>query len=401
MYSHHPTHTSSSLTASKKRDETITNKVSRIAHGLAKKYGSELPSRTVPGGATLVDRANTYSVVTPVPPTQSNTGGIYQDGTDFSYFIQAQLGSSATPMYMLIDTGASTTWVMGSSCKSAACTSHNNFGSADSTTFKNTGTSFSVGYGSGDVSGDMITDSMKVAGLSVTYSFGLANETSSQFTQFPFDGILGLSMGAEPNFLASLKKAKVVAANIFAVTLSRSTDGTNQGEISFGATDPSKYTGAISYTAVGTSGSWAVPMDDITVGGKSLGIKKEAYIDTGTTFAFGPPADVAALYKLIPNSKSADNGVTWTVPCDPKISIAFSFSGTSYTLSAADFLSAPHSDGTCTGNIYGMEVVAGAWLLGDVFLKNVYTVFDLDQSRIGKGQSTILEPFFVDANCFP
>lgn len=334
-------------------------------------------------------------MVAPATPTQSNSGGIYQDGTDYSYFIQAQLGSRATPMYMLIDTGASTTWVMGSGCKSAACTTHNSFGSADSTTFKDTGTSFSVGYGSGDVSGDLIEDSMKVAGLSVTYSFGLANETSSQFTQFPFDGILGLSMGAEPNFLASLKKAKVVDSNIFAVSLSRSSDGTNEGEISFGAANPSKYTGAISYTALSTKDSWAIPMGDVTVSGKSIGItSKPAYIDTGTTFAFGPPADVTALYKTIPNSKSTDNGVTWTVPCDYTISIAFTFSGKSYALSAKDFLS-PRSDGTCTGNIYGMEVVTGAWLLGDVFLKNVYTVFDLDQSRIGKKNlSTTLEPAF-------
>jgi hypothetical protein len=37
----------------------------------------------------------------------------------------------------------------------------------------------------------------------------------------------------------------------------------------------------------------------------------------------------------------------------------------------------------CISNIYGHEVVQDAWLLGDLFLKNVYTVFDAEEKRIG------------------
>ncbi|KAI0137291.1 aspartic peptidase domain-containing protein [Xylariales sp. AK1849] len=369
-----------------KKDESITNKVSRIAHDLARKYGSELPSRTTAEDATLVDRENKYSVVSPTPPTQSDSAGVYQDGTDFSYFIQADLGSAATPMYMLIDTGASTTWVMGSGCTSDACTTHNTFGPEDSKTLQDTGTPFSVEYGSGDVSGHVITDSMKVAGMSVTYSFGLTNVTSSQFTSFPFDGILGLSRSGSgnPNFLDALKDAKLINTNVFAVSLARNSDGGNDGEISFGAIDKAKYTGDVTYTSTTDSASWVIPMDDVTVGGKSAGVKDTpAYIDTGTTYAFAPPADVAAMYKMIPDSESSDDGVTWTMPCDTTASVAFTFSGQSFTLSSKDFLSAPGADNRCTGNIFGMDVVSGAWLLGDMFLKNVYTVFDLDGSRIG------------------
>ncbi|KAK9417508.1 putative Peptidase A1 domain-containing protein [Seiridium unicorne] len=367
--------------AGSSKEEDISKRVTRIAHNLARKYGSELPSRTVHEDASLVDRANTYSVVTPVTPTQSNSAGIYQDGTDYSYFIQAHIGSAATPMYMLIDTGASTTWVMGSGCTSDACTKHNTFGSEDSKTLKDTGKSFSVEYGSGDVSGHYVDDTMKVAGFSVPYEFGLANVTSSQFSSFPFDGILGLARNSG-NFNDALKEADAISANIFAVSLSRNSDGTDDGEISFGGVNTAKYTGDITYSSTTDDSSWSIAMDDVSVGGTSAGVKgRTAYIDTGTTYAFAPPADVKALYKLIPDSQSSD-GVTYTFPCDTTAKVALTFSGTSYSINAKDF-GTSGSDNKCTGNIFGMEVVSGSWLLGDMFLKNVYSVFDIDGERIG------------------
>ncbi|KAH6656757.1 aspartic peptidase domain-containing protein, partial [Truncatella angustata] len=304
------------------------------------------------------------------------------DGTDYSYFIQAQLGSAGTPMYMLIDTGASTTWVMGTGCTSDACTKHSTYGPGDSKTLKDTGKSFSVEYGSGDVSGHYVDDTMAVAGLSVPYEFGLANVTSSQFSSFPFDGILGLARNSG-NFNDALKQAKVIDANIFAVSLSRTADGANDGEISFGAIDTSKYTGDITYTSTTDDVSWSIAMDDVSAGGESAGVKgREAYIDTGTTYAFAPPDDVKAMYALIPDSKSSD-GVTWTIPCDSTAKIAFTFSGATYSVNAKDFIGASTSNNRCIGNIFGMEVVSGSWLLGDVFLKNVYSVFDIDGKRIG------------------
>lgn len=362
--------------------DMVSKRIPQIAQNLARKYGSELPSRTTHEDATLVDRGNTYTVATPVTPSQSNTAGVYQDGTDYSYFIKAEIGSEATPMYMLIDTGASTTWVMSSDCKSDPCTRHNTYGSEDSKTLTDSGKSFSVEYGSGEVSGHYVDDTMNVAGLSVQYEFGLANVTSSQFASFPFEGILGLARNSG-NFNDALKKAKVIDANIFAVSLSRAADGTNDGEISFGALDPSKYTGDITYTSTTDDTSWSIIMDDVTVGGKSSGNSgKTAYIDTGTTYAFGPPDDVAAVYKLIPDSKS-DDGVTYTFPCDTTAQLGYTFSGKSFTVSAKDFIGASGDDNMCTGNLFGMEVVEGAWLLGDMFLKNVYSVFDIDGKRIG------------------
>ncbi|KAI1418119.1 acid protease [Hypoxylon sp. FL1857] len=364
--------------------ENLADKVSRAVNHLATKYGTKVPNRsTTNEDSALTNRDNDYTVVSAANPSASNAVGIDQDGTDYSYFIEANFGSEKKPMYMLVDTGASTTWVMGSGCTSSACTKHNTFGPNDSKTYNDTGSNYSVEYGSGDVSGHVVSDTISIAGLEVTMPFGVANVTSDQFSQFPFEGILGLSM--TPNtWLTYVRDAKLIQANVFGVALSRNSDGANNGEIAFGAPNKAKFKGDVSYTPIQSGNSWAIPMDDVLYDGHSAGVKNRlAYIDTGTTFAFGPPEDVAALYKLVPNSKSTDNGQTYSVPCNSNASVSFSFSGQSWTASAKDFTSAPNSAGTCFGNIYGMEFVSGAWLLGDMFLKNVYTVFDVDQKRIG------------------
>jgi hypothetical protein len=349
----------------------------------------------------LDKRGNKYSVVTPLPPTGTNSAGVFQDGTDFAYFVQAGVGSSGTPLYMLLDTGAGTTWVMGSNCQTAACNMHNTFGSADSKTYKPTSNSFEISYGSGSVSGMLAQDTIALAGVKLSMQFGVANVTSDDFEHFPFDGILGLSMSKSmtDNFVDVIKATKALGSNVFAVSLNRNSDGPDNGEITFGGIDQSKFTGVVTYTSVSSSadGDWAIPMDDIAYDGKKAGIKgRSAYIDTGTSFMFGPPADVAAIYKLIPGASTSDQ-VTYTVPCQANTSLAVSFSGVTYTISPKDWILGPSSSGSCTGNIFGHEVVQGSWLLGDSFLKNVYAIFDVDNNRIGFASRSAVAPGSVTA----
>ncbi|KAI2468247.1 acid protease [Annulohypoxylon bovei var. microspora] len=364
--------------------EVLTDKITRVIHSLASKYGSKVPTRSTSyEDAALLNRDNDYNVVSAVKPTASNAVGIDQDGTDYSYFIEANFGSEGKTMYMLVDTGASTTWVMGSGCTSSACTKHNTFGPNDSKTYNDTGDNYSVEYGSGEVSGHYVSDAISIAGLQVTMPFGVANVTSDQFAQFPFEGILGLSM--TPNtWLTYVRDAKLIQSNIFGIALARNSDGANDGEIAFGGPNTAKFKGDISYTSIQSGNSWAIPMDDVLYDGNSANVKgRLAYIDTGTTFVFGPPDDVKALYKLVPGSKTTDNGQTYSVPCNSNASVSFTFSGQTWKASSKDFTSSPNSAGTCFGNVYGMEFVPGAWLLGDMFLKNVYSVFDVDQKQIG------------------
>lgn len=111
---------------------------------MSKKYqrGSPVQEENAPG--LVVKRTNTYSIMAAAAPTQASSAGIDQDGTDFSYFAQVQLGSSNTPVYLLLDTGADSSWVMGSSCGAGPCLIHDLYNPATSTTYTPLGQSFSV-----------------------------------------------------------------------------------------------------------------------------------------------------------------------------------------------------------------------------------------------------------------
>ena len=289
-------------------------------------------------------------------------------------------------MYMLLDSGAGTTWVTGSTCKSLACTMHNSYGPEDSTTLKVDSKPFKVSYGSGKVSGHLATDTISVAGISVEMTFGITEETSDDFTHYPFDGILGLATGkgATDNFMDVLMKTKSIGANVFGISIGRNSDGVNNGQITFGGVEKSKYVGDISYTAVSAKGvgDWSIPMDNFGYDGQASDIAgRLAYIDTGTSYMFGPKDDVAALHKVIPGAFSKDGGVSYVVPCSSNKPLTIAFSGVTYELSPEDWMTKVKEG--CVSNIIGHEVIKGSWLLGALLLKNVYSVFDAAEKRIG------------------
>lgn len=340
----------------------------------------------MPESNILVRRQNQYDILEAVDTDEENAAPIDQDGTDYSYFVEVRLGSGGKELHMLIDTGAGSTWVMGSDCTTEACDLHESFGPDDSDSFEDNGEDFTISYGTGRVQGTLATDTISLAGMNLSYTFGVASETSDDFVNFAFDGILGLSMndGANDNFLQSIADADLVDTNIFGVSLHRASDGTNDGEIKFGGTNSDKYTGEISYTSTNRdNGDWAIEIEDMAYDGQAAGVGGvSAYIDTGTTFIFGPKSLVKALHGVIPGAESAD-GVSYKVPCDSDSPLTFTFSGVDYVVSPADWISPENNAGKCTSNIYGQEVVSGSWLLGAAFIKNVYAVFDKDKKRIG------------------
>ncbi|KAJ4144640.1 hypothetical protein LMH87_003515 [Akanthomyces muscarius] len=394
FYPYEPKWLKESLESEAKRAASVDNSEGlafdirqRGGRPVASQEAARLAAKYDTHGA-LARRKNAYAVTTATNPTTSDAAGINQDGTDYSYFIQVGLGSKGAKVYMLVDTGAGSSWVMGSDCTSDACAKHDTFGSSQSDSLTISDKDFSVAYGSGKVKGKLATDTISVAGMSMKYQFGLASTTSDDFKDFAFDGILGLSMGsgASANFLSTLGSSGAVKSTVFGVALSRAADGGTSGEIKFGGTNSAKYTGDITYTSVASkSGDWAINLDDMSFNGKKAGVGgKLAYIDTGTTYIFGPSSITDKLHAVIDGASK--QGSYYSVPCDSTTPITITFSGVDYHIPAKDWIAPKDSSGNCFSNIYGQEVVKDSWLMGATFLKNVYAIFDKDGSRIGFAQ---------------
>ncbi|KAF2002698.1 acid protease [Amniculicola lignicola CBS 123094] len=308
--------------------------------------------------------------------------------------VAVKFGESEEEYHLLLDSAASNTWVMGEGCKSAACGTHNTFGPADSGTLKVQDTTFSIIYGTGSVSGILATDTLHISTLTSTLSFGLATNVSDEFRSYPMDGILGIGRGdtspgtiESPQVMDVLKTSNAIGAKLYGIHLSRAKDGLNDGELNLGEPNTERYDGDLNFlkTVPNTNGFWEIEVEDAGVEGSMLGVSgRTAILDSGTSFILMPELDAVALHKLIPGY--TQNGETFTIPCTTKTALVLAFNSQKYTILPTDYIGGTVSNGNCGSNIIGRRTFGEKqWLVGDVFLKNVYSVFDFENSQVGLG----------------
>lgn len=208
------------------------------------------------------------------------------------------------------------------------------------------------------------------------------------------DGILGLGRGdtidgtvEAPSLLDVFYSSKLIAAKLYGVHLSRASDGTNDGELNFGEPNQQRYSGDLNWldTVENDRGFWEVQIAGAGADSTSSGVKgRTGVLDTGTSLMLMPPDDAVAMHKLIEGS--TQSGETFTVPCDTKTEMQITFGSTTYNISTADWVGGTLPAGGCKSNIIGRQTFNETqWLLGDVFLKNVYSVFDFDNAKVGFG----------------
>jgi hypothetical protein len=247
---------------------------------------------------------------------------------------------------------------------------------------------FSISYGTGSVSGTLASDTFHIGPLSPSLTFGLATTVSAEFSSYPMDGILGIGRGpGSPLLLDTLSSSKLISAKQYGIHLSRATDGVADGELNIGELNKDRFSGDINYIKAvdTTTGFWELPIDDAGLDNKALSLTgRTAIIDTGTSFILTPPSDAQALHKNIPGYKQ--DGETFSVPCDTRAVMQFTFNKIVYNISTADWRGGKLDSGLCRSNIVGRQTFGEKqWLVGDVFLKNVYTVLDAEQGRVGFG----------------
>ncbi|KAJ7728564.1 aspartic peptidase domain-containing protein [Mycena olivaceomarginata] len=113
--------------------------------------------------------------------------------------------------------------------------------------------------------------------------------------------------------------------------------------------------------------SGELPGAKVKIGSTTAISNLKTIIDSGTTIAYGPPADVKEIFAQVESSAL----FFYSYPCDSPPEISFNWGA----LAARDFGLGTH-----------------VFLLGDTYMKNQYNVFDFDQEAVGFAQLSLAEP---------
>uniref|UniRef100_A0A8C4HH23 pepsin A n=2 Tax=Dicentrarchus labrax TaxID=13489 RepID=A0A8C4HH23_DICLA len=320
---------------------------------------------------------------------QSGTESMTNDA-DLSYYGVISIGTPPQSFSVIFDTGSSNLWVPSVYCSSQACENHRRFNPQQSSSFKWGSQPLSIQYGTGSMTGYLASDTVEVGGISVANQvFGISHTEAPFMAHMVADGILGLAFQsiASDNVVPvfdNMIKQGLVSQSLFSVYLSSNSE---QGsEVVFGGVDSSHYTGQITWIPLTSATYWQIQMDSVTINGQTVACSGgcQAIIDTGTSLIVGPTSDINNMNSWV--GASTDQYGEAMVNCQNIQSmpdVTFTLNGHAFTVPASAYVS-QSSYGCSTGfGGSGQQL----WILGDVFIRQYYAIFNAPSQYIGLAKS--------------
>ncbi|KAG0362262.1 hypothetical protein BG005_006248 [Podila minutissima] len=330
------------------------------------------------------------------------------DALDTQWVAAMLIGSPTQEFSVVFDTGSSDLWVSSVSCVSSTCMGLRRFNPQRSSSFRQDNRQWAVTYADNSrVSGVLGVDDVTVAGIKVkSQTFGLANVNIGSTAAPGVDGILGL--GFDSN--SEIGDVKTLVSNMIAqnqideakvsVWLNKAADQdkdlSNGGQFIFGGVDDSLFRGEITYLPVTSSKDWQITVDKIFIGRKELSVSSSAsnaIVDTGSSFILFPDYLATAFHRAIPKAQF-DNKLGWLIPCNLANSrtvgdLTFVLGGVPFSVPISDIVILKSEyNGYCMSAVDSWSELAGhggqsGILLGDLFIKNQYVVYDYQNRQIG------------------
>jgi len=330
---------------------------------------------------------------------------IFSDSTEYGgvplsnymnaqYYGEISLGTPPQKFSVIFDTGSSNLWVPSTHCTSIACFLHNRFNSKKSTTFKKNGTEFEIHYGTGSLEGIISNDVLSVGDIVVeNQDFGESvKEPGLTFAFGKFDGIFGLGYdrisvkGVVPPFYNMVDRG-LLDDPTFSFWLGDANKGQEPGgELVFGGTDESRFTGKVHWAPVRRKGYWEVELEKVVFDGEEVDMDNTgAAIDTGTSLLAVPTMVSDLINKQIGAKKNFAG--QYVIECDkvpglPDFSLQFN--GKLFTLTGEEYILKVQDQ--CISAFMGLDIpepLGPIWIIGDAFLRKFYTIYDLGKNRVG------------------
>ncbi|TFY59350.1 hypothetical protein EVJ58_g5833 [Rhodofomes roseus] len=315
-----------------------------------------------------------------------------------TYVVSVGVGSPATQYSLLVDTGSSNTWLGADKKYTKTSTS------------KDTGSQVSVTYGSGSFSGEEYTDTVTLGdGLTITgQSIGVASSAQG-FSGV--DGILGVgpvaltqgtlqsSDDTIPTVTDNLLSQGTISTEVLAVSFEPATSESDaNGELTFGGTDSSKFTGSINYVPITSTSPaseyWGIDQS-ISYGSKSILSSTAGIVDTGTTLVLIASDAYSAYKSAVGGTEDQSTGLLRISSSQYSNldTLNFKIGDTTYGLTANAQIwprSLNSAIGGTADDIYLVVNSIGSasgegldFINGYAFLERFYSVYDTTNSQVG------------------
>ncbi|KAG6918902.1 hypothetical protein DXG01_010557 [Tephrocybe rancida] len=311
-------------------------------------------------------------------------------------------------------TGSTDLFLPSAICTSRGCNGHRKYSTDDSSSAVYLGEArdWALEYAdSSSVAGRLYNDTVKIGAVTaLNQAVGAATEYSDGLgvESFPPDGLLGMAFEKisafhAPPLTETLFAQKQLDVSQFGFKLASPSE-LSLGGINFDLIDAdtlvwtpvtqkvwifNSFTLA-NLTRWSSKGYWQVAIDNITVNDIQATSTLSAIIDTGSSIIHGSPEDVAQFYRTIPGAKDASETAGkgfYTYPCNAVLDIKLTVDSQPFVLKRENFNLGQVSPGSseCVGGIAANDDAGldNAWLIGDVFLLGVYTVFEFGQAEVG------------------
>ncbi|KAI7834958.1 aspartic peptidase domain-containing protein [Kickxella alabastrina] len=313
------------------------------------------------------------------------------------YYGEVGVGTPPQLFKLDLDTGSGDVWLAGQEC--TVCSRHKKFNPKRSSTYKAEGRKWGISYGDGSfASGYTIRDTVTIGNLTVPNQVvGLATNESRAYQIDIVDGLLGLAYSGVSfipgvtTFLDNILENDYLAEPIFSVYITEKDKNDYAGEYLFGAIDKTRYSGELTWVPLHKPKFWEVMLDDVSLNFDSftkmgLDIKGSAIIDTGTTLIVMSDDQATEFHRGIPSAQNNEI-YGWIMPCNTETvlpgNLTFTIGGVDFAVPVKNLMREPVKglDGWCFS-----AVTSGASnfiILGDVFLRSNYVVFDRRNARVG------------------
>jgi candidapepsin len=306
-----------------------------------------------------------------------------------SYF---GIGSHQNKVGLLVDTGSAETWVPTTKL-SGSVLQYVAYDYQSSATYTSLNEKFYIDYFDKTVAtGNFATDDFYITQNEVLINFQFGNV---DYTTNTNGGILGVGKeglempvwyGYGPqyqNFPYALKSNGLVDNAAYSIFLG--TRDANSGTIIFGGKDLAKIDGElVTLPMSGDSRRIGTNLNSITLEGQTIDVELSMVFDTGSSYTHLPKS----LQQQIIDIYGSYNGQTANgydlVHCPPPDhTMTFNFAGVSIEVPMSELVIQGGLD-VCALTIIGRT--DDTQVLGDNFLRHIYTVIDLEESSISIGK---------------